>query len=122
MKTKPIPECVYCGLALLRHAPGVLTLDLQHGGAERIRMSWHMRCAELDELHLAFADAVSAPDSPESDRECLAIYKLIHDRIARSGAAALRARIDVARDYRDPAFTLRGAGLLWGIRARRMAR
>jgi len=102
--------CLYCGASVAYDGPSVFVLRISEPGGSAVYLRWCMLCADADPLHLALAEA----DTFEDDSQYAKAYLAIQQRTAMLGADALRARIDVRREPRDPTLTLRGHGLSWG--------
>ncbi len=113
MSQRNLPLCAWCR----EYArPGsAIEPTLQGPSGEVIALRWHLdRCAEEDPLHAILADALGAPDGPQSDADTLRAYIAIRDRAAGFGVATLRGVVDVRADFARGSRTLRGPGLAWG--------
>lgn len=112
-------RCCLCS-EFVRRGPDRFELVLDEKGGPKVSLFWHIGCAEIDQLHLAFADAVRTPSTEENDDRVARAYLAILDRIAGEvGAGGLRACVDVSRDIPSRRETMRGAGLAWGRRSPR---
>lgn len=112
-------RCCLCS-EIVRRGPDRFELVLDEKAGPKVSLYWHIGCAEIDRLHLAFADAVRTPSTQENDDQVAVAYLAILDRIAgESGAAGLRACVEVHRDIPSRRETMRGAGLNWGRRSPR---
>lgn len=115
-------RCVWCGEPVGHYGgPTVLDVQLHRPRAECVLLRWHLEpeCAAADPLHDALADALALPDDATGDAAAGAAYLAIVKRAREKGAEHLRAVVDVRRDFPTGSSTLRGPGLLWGVRSRR---
>lgn len=120
-------RCVYCVDVLAYDGPGLLVLRIAHQGAEVV-LRWHVKCAEVDELHAELAEADARPLSAEADEAFILAYLKLVRRAeeavggwcsSRSAFDRLRRMVDVRRDIADGRRTLRnpahwGRVWLWG--------
>lgn len=111
-------RCVHCTDLLGYDGPGLLVLRIAHQGAEVV-LRWHVRCAEVDELHAELAEADARPLSAEADEAFILAYlKLVRraeDAVGGKPAPfkRLRQMVDVRRDMSTPGKTLRNPAH-WG--------